>query len=110
MKKRYRLIHLIVFSALFFSLFSSFSLPPKRVVVKGYLKFYGNEPFAFLGVETIDGKQYRIVAENEQQLSELQGYLLKIEGTVKKNSKKNLSFDSLKDGTLTVDSYSVEQD
>ena len=106
MKQFFKIIFL-TFLVIF--MFSSFSLPPKRVVVKGYLKFYGNEPFAFLGVETIDGKQYRIVAENEQQLSELQGYLLKIEGTVKKNSKKNLAFDSLKDGTLTVDSYSVEE-
>ena len=101
----------IIFLTLFvICMFSSFSLPPKRVVVKGYLKFYGNEPFAFLGIETLDGKQYKIVAENEQQLSDLQGYLLKIEGTVKKNSKKSFAFDSLKDGTLTVDSYSVEQD
>ena len=109
MKKLYRLIRIIFFSALALFLFSSFSFPPKKVVVKGYISFYGNEPFAFLGIDTVDGKQYKIVAENEKQLSELQGYLLKIEGTVKKNSKKNLSFDSLKDGTLTVDSYSVEQ-
>lgn len=106
MKQCFKIIFLML---LVVCMFSSFSLPPKRVVVKGYLKFYGNEPFAFLGIETLDGKQYRIVAENEQRLSELQGYLLKIEGTVKKNSKKNLSFDSLKDGTLTVDSCSVEQ-
>ncbi|MBO4731670.1 MAG: hypothetical protein J5597_02515 [Spirochaetaceae bacterium] len=106
MKQYFKIIFLTL---LVICMFSSFSLPPKKVVVRGYIKFYGNEPFAFLGVDTVDGKQYKIVVENEKQLSDLQGYLLKIEGTVKKNSKKNPAFDSLKDGTLTVDSYSIEE-
>lgn len=109
MKKCYRLIFFMLFSVIAVCMFSSFSRPSKTVVVEGHIKVYGNEPNTFLGIETVDGRQYKIVYEDELELSELQGQKVMLEGTVKKNSalKKN-SFDYLKDGTLTVDSYTVE--
>lgn len=110
MKKIYKLICLMFFSVAAVCMFSSFSAPSKKIAVEGYIKVYSNEPFTFLGIETADGKQYKLIHKDEDktELSELQGYKVLIEGTLKKNSSsKKLATDMLKDGSITVDSYSV---
>ena len=110
MKKFYRSIRVIFFSVLALTQFSSFSLPSKKTSIRGYLKVYGNEPFTYLGVETTDGKQYKLEYSEEKGLYPLQGQLILFEGVIKKSYslKKKLNMNSLKDGTFIVDSYSIE--
>lgn len=108
MKQYLKFIFLML---LFICMLSSFSLPSKKTSIRGYIKVYGNEPFAYLGIETTDGKQYKLEYSEQKELYPLQGQLVIFEGIIKKSYslKKKLELNSLKDGTFIVDSYSIEE-
>lgn len=61
-------------------------------VVEGYAKFYGNEPFSYLGITTEDEVFYRIVATEEivSEISDNQGVKIRFFGKHLENSIENV--------------------
>ena len=95
------------------ALFCSFGGKAPQTVT-GHVHMYGNEPFAFAGFETQDGKLYTLsVSEKKTEkditlksLEILQGELLELTGTIEPVKKNSLpGFNVLKDGTFTVYSF-----
>lgn len=88
-------------------LFTSYSKPVQNL--RGTIKFYGNSPFEFAGFESEDGKKYTIEVEEKedltlQDLTAHSGELIEVSGKIK---KKNKGVNSLPDGHIIIDSYSV---
>lgn len=100
----------ITFTAILLTAFSAFTFGGKAPVsVKGYLKFYGNEPFVYPGIETTDGLLYGIQIEDgadfsKNDIKNLHGHMIKLSGHIEKNSH---DLNSLKDGVLVVSEYKI---
>lgn len=82
------------------------SRPNQNVVVTGYIKCYGNEPFTWPGITCDDGKVYVLKANNavQKELLGKQDVHIKIEGTLNKSKD---GIHHLKDETIEVINYSV---
>lgn len=117
MKRKLTHIKFILATALFIltsSLLSSFAPPPSKV--EGYPVVFGNEPFTFIGIETLTSKEdespkyYRIVCteEEESALREMQGYLIRISGRIVSGEKAFEEYgpDVLSDGVIILSSWS----
>lgn len=96
---------LITFLFCFFSI--SFS-KNNNMIIKGYIKSYGNEPFTQIGIETVDKKQYSIKADQTiiDELSVMGGRLIEFKGLIIKEEINDFAFN-LKDGTFEVISWKV---
>lgn len=101
MKKKNRLF-LILLVLICSNLFCSYS-KNKYVKVTGYIHVYGNEPFTYLGIKTIDNKEYEISANEEQtsMLWKTQGTKIEITGIILPK-KETREFNMLKDGKIEV--------
>lgn len=87
----------------------SFSRNP-YTTVSGYVKFYGNAPFATAGFSADDGKIYALSAAegsgvSVEDLSALQGKKIELEGLIEKSD--GINFGSMQDGTIIVRAYKV---
>ena len=74
--------------------------------VKGYVHSYGNDPFAYLGIETDDNKKYAIGAEDSviKELWNTQGNKIEITGVIiPKQYKKE--YNMLQDGRIEVSEW-----
>ncbi len=97
-----------------FGVFNAFAFGGRAPqVVVGSIKYYGNDPFAFPGFETVDGLVYTIkVSEKSsftlEEIAAKQGNLLELTGKIDK-SKKN-GFNVLKDGIFVVEEWRVISD
>lgn len=79
-------------------------------VVSGYINWYGNEPFAYPGLVTEDGRVFTItVAEGEKftlnDITALQGNLIELKGKI--DNSQPVGFEVLKDGIFVVKKYKV---
>lgn len=106
MKKNYKcfFVLLVLLSAV---LFCSFSKNNNKTI-KGYIHVYGNDPFAFIGIETTDNKKYAISA-SEEEISKLwksQGNLIQITGIIIPSNNKKAP-DMLEDGKIEVSEWKV---
>ncbi len=84
-------------------LFCSYSKNNNQTI-KGYIHVYGNEPFTYIGIKTIDEKEYKIEAE-VQVIAELrasQGNMIQITGIIINPETESLEFGMLKDGKIIV--------
>ena len=98
------------------SLFCSFS--PSKSDIDGYPTVYGNEPFTFLGIQTIPKKEgdperyYRIICskEEEKALRELQGTVVHIRGKIVSGEKaiKEYGPEILDDGVIVLSSWNIK--
>lgn len=104
MKKIYLFFILICLCS--FSLFS-FS-KNKNVCIKGYITSFGNEPFSFIGINSVDDKEYGIIAEKEimEELKKMGGTLIEFEGIFVEVDDGNILFN-LKDGIFEVLDWKV---
>ena len=85
--------------------FTSFS-KNKTKTIQGYVHVYGNDPFAFIGIETADEKIYAISA-SEEEISKLwksQGKPVEITGIIIPSNNQRLP-DMLKDGKIEVSDW-----
>lgn len=100
--------------ALFLILFScalSFGFggnAPTSIV--GHIKFYGNAPFEYPGIETVDRKLYAVqVEENSgislKEIEETQGKMIELTGRVEKKEKRSVF--SLRDGTFVASEFKI---
>lgn len=100
----------IAFIAVLLAAFSAFTFGGKAPVsVTGYLKFYGNEPFVYPGIETTDGLLYGIEIEDgagfsKADIKEMHGHLIKLSGHIEKNDR---GLNSLKDGVFVASEYKI---
>ena len=80
----------------------------KTKTITGYLQVYGNEPFTYLGIETIDKKQYAIKASKEEisKLWDSQGNLIEMTGIIIPSNNQRLP-DMLKDGKIEVVEWKI---
>lgn len=81
---------------------------PKSVA--GHIKFYGNAPFEYPGIETVDGYLYAIQTEKDsgvsiEEIKASQGKMIELTGRVEK--KEKLSVFSLRDGTFIVSEFRI---
>lgn len=106
MKRNYKFffVLLVLFSSV---LFCSFSRNNNKTI-KGYIHVYGNDPFAFIGIETTDNKKYAISASEEEiaKLWKLQGNLIQITGIIIPSNNKKAP-DMLEDGKIEVSEWKV---
>jgi hypothetical protein len=95
------------------ALFCSFGGKVPQTIT-GHVHMYGNEPFAFAGFETDDGKLYTLAVNKKKtdanitlkQIESFQGELLELTGTIEPVKENSLpGFNILKDGTFIVYSY-----
>lgn len=95
------------------ALFCSFGGKAPQTVT-GHVNMYGNEPFAFPGFQTEDGKTYTLVVDENKsdknvtlkRMQQFQGELLELTGktiSLKKNELPGPNI--LKDGQFIVYSY-----
>lgn len=96
---------ILLFLCLSTSLFTM-SRPKESVVVTGYIKCYGNEPFTWAGITCDDGREYALKADGSvrKELLERQDVHIQIEGTLDRGKKGQ---QCLKDGAIEVASYSA---
>ena len=75
----------------------------KIQTITGFIHVYGNEPFTYLGIETIDKKQYAIKASKEEisKLWDSQGQKIEITGIIIPSNNQRLP-DMLQDGKIEV--------
>ena len=88
---------------------SAFSFGGKAPTsIAGHIKFYGNAPFEYPGIETVDGYLYAVQAEKDssvsiEEIKATQGKMIELNGRVEK--KEKLSVFSLRDGTFIVSDF-----
>lgn len=101
---------LIIFCAIV-SIFSLFSMSKKNknIEVNGYIKIYGNDPFTYIGIKTLNDEIYMISTTKEisQDLSLNQGKLIGITGELSVEKGNNNFPLGAKDGTIILESWSV---
>lgn len=107
MKKNKTLLFLIIFIFQYVCIFS-FS-KNNNIKIIGYINSYGNEPFRSIGIETIDGKVYKIISDEEiiNQLKTKGGIPVELEGQLEKKQTNNDEFVMFKDGVFIVYSWKV---
>ena len=81
--------------------------PPTIV---GHINFYGNEPFAYPGVVTVEGLEYTLyVPEGSdftlKDITASQGQMLEFKGRIDDSQKGG--FQVLKDGVFVVEKFKV---
>ena len=91
------------------------SFSPPQSDIEGYPTVYGNEPFTFIGIETVPKKEsenpkyYRIVCtdEVEKALRDMQGYVVHIRGRIISGEKAFNEYgpDILDDGVIVLSSW-----
>ena len=91
------------------------SFSPAKSDIEGYIGVYGNEPFTFIGIETIPKKEsdsekhYRIVCseEEEKALRNMQGFIIHIRGKIVSCEKafKEYGPEILSDGVIILSSW-----
>ncbi len=90
---------------------SAFSFGGKAPAsIAGHIKFYGNAPFEYPGIETVDGYLYAVQAEKDsgisiEEIKATQGKMIELTGRVEK--KEKLSVFSLRDGTFVVSDFRI---
>lgn len=94
----------LIFSSL--TVFAFGGRAPQTVV--GHIKYYGNVPFEFPGIETVDGYHYSIKVEEGAEftvkdITDASGYMLEFTGQIEK-SKEN-AYEVLKDGVFVVSEF-----
>ncbi len=98
------LLYLIVLLSISL-IFTSFS-KNKTKTIQGYVHVYGNNPFAFIGIETTDEKIYAISASEEEisKLWDSQGQKVEISGIIIPSNNQRLP-DMLQDGKIEVSDW-----
>ena len=81
---------------------------PQTIV--GHINFYGNEPFAYPGVVTVEGLEYTLyVPEGSEftlkDITANQGLMLEFKGRIDDSQKGG--FQVLKDGVFVVEKFKV---
>ena len=76
--------------------------------VTGHIKYYGNAPFEFPGIETADGYLYTLQVEENapftiEDIEKEQGFALQFTGTIDKSQGNGLNV--LKDGIFIVSEW-----
>ena len=106
MKKKY-LFYLLEFCICMLFL-CSFSKNNTKIV-KGYITVFGNDPFAFIGIQTLDKKEYAIISNDDiyKELWNVQGKTVEIEGNITKSKKDIKEPGMLKDGKIEVIEWKV---
>lgn len=76
----------------------------KEVKMQGYIKTYGNAPFVYPVLETKEGLQFSIKADNEikDELFKTYGAEIKIKGFIIKPEENIMYIESAKDGYIEV--------
>lgn len=80
------------------------------VSISGHIKFYGNAPFEYPGIETVDRRLYAVqVEENSgislKEIEETQGKLIELTGRVEKKEKRSIY--SLRDGIFVASELKI---
>lgn len=80
------------------------------ISVVGHIKFYGNAPFEYPGIETVDGKLYAVQVEEDSgilldDIKSTQGKMIELTGRVEK--KEKISVFSLRDGTFVTNEFKI---
>lgn len=78
--------------------------------VVGHIKFYGNAPFEYPGIETVDGNLYAVQVEEDSgvsldEIKSTQGKMIELTGRVEKQNK--FAFNSLRDGIFVVSEFKI---
>lgn len=78
--------------------------------VVGHIKFYGNAPFEYPGIKTVDGNLYAVQVEENSGISldeikATQGKMIELTGRVEK--KEKTSIFSLRDGTFVASEFKI---
>lgn len=103
-----RIISFLGLSLLFSMMIFGASKNNKSVSVVGYVKSYGNVPFNYPCIESLDGHIYTLSYEDKSELFNTQGKRIQVEGELIKKSKKNeIGFKESKDGTINVTSFKI---
>jgi len=76
----------------------------------GSITYYGNAPFAFPGLQTVDGYLYTLAVEENapftlKDIEAAQGNLIEFTGTIDKSQKNGLNV--LKDGIFIVSEWKI---
>lgn len=85
---------------------SAASRPQKAFSAEGYVRSYGNIPFSFPGLETSDGKKYRLECDSslKKKLLESTGKRICVYGELEDSPTEEKLFP-LKDGTIFVTDF-----
>lgn len=88
----------------FMMIFCSFS-KSKEVSIQGFVKSFGNVPFNYPVIETDDGKQYSVKADDDvkNEIFKTAGEKIEVTGVIIVPKKDNeIGFQSAKDGYIEV--------
>lgn len=103
-----RIISFLSLSLLFSMMIFGASKNNKSVSVVGYVKSYGNVPFNYPCIESLDGHIYTLSYENKSELFNTQGKKIQVDGELIKKSKKNeIGFMESKDGIINVKEFKI---
>lgn len=101
---------ILLFMILFFiTIFCSFS-KSKEVSIQGFAKSFGNVPFNYPVIETDDGKQYSVKADDDvnHEIFKTTGEKIEVIGIIiipKKDDK--IGFQCAKDGYIEVVEWKI---
>ena len=106
-----RIISFLGLSLLFSMMIFGASKNNKSVSVIGYVKSYGNVPFNYPCIESLDGRIYTLAYEDKSELFNTQGQMIQVDGELIKKSKRNeIGFMESKDGTINVAAFKIMKD
>lgn len=97
-----KIIPLFVILALM-TIFCSYS-KSKDVSIQGYIKSFGNVPFNYPVIETDNGKQYSIKADDDvkSEIFKTAGNKIEITGVIISPKDDVIFYESAKDGYIEV--------
>lgn len=103
-----RIISFLGLSLLVSMMIFSASKNNNSISVIGYVKSYGNVPFNYPCIESLDGRIYTLSYTEKAELFNTQGKKIQVDGALIKKSKKNeIGFMESKDGTINVTSFRI---
>ncbi|MCR4821748.1 MAG: hypothetical protein K5873_02615 [Treponema sp.] len=99
-------IFILILGLLSLSAFAFGGKAPQTAV--GSIKYFGNAPFAFPGLECVDGYLYTLQVEEGasftlKDIEEAQGSLIEVTGSIEKSNQ--LGPNTLKDGVFVVSEW-----
>lgn len=107
MKKRILFFAFIVLSTFCFAMGKSDEVSSSERIF-GFIKWYGNAPVEFAGIETVEGQIFTLRIEEGsplelKQITSLQGHLLQLDGRIEKLD--SINYQVLKDGIFYVQKF-----
>lgn len=83
----------------------------EQVTIEGFINWYGNDPFAYAGIKTEEGKIYNFSVSKkakftEKDITASQGHLIKVTGVMIPHPAEQ-DYEALPDGHLEIKTFEI---